>query len=190
MARVLTTVWVLGLATLFAWGVPLLRLFDAFQPMVVALSIMVAAVFVRLNRGMPALEWKSLELKKRTQLTTRIVDLSREYGWIITIDAVALSGLIALTVIGKDDIRTNWPGWTQQLSAGVIGATMALSVARMAYVVWRDCDIVKLQKYLIDASAARDASELETRASAEKIANIRSAGLRRIAPGEPKAWGE
>jgi hypothetical protein len=56
MARFLIIVWVLGLATLFALGVPLLRLFDAFQPMVVALSIMVAAVFVRLNRGMPALE--------------------------------------------------------------------------------------------------------------------------------------
>jgi hypothetical protein len=67
---------------------------------------------------------------------------------------------------------------------------MALSVARMAYVIWRDYDVVKLQKYLIDASAARDASELETRASAEKIANIRSAGLRSIAPGEPKPWGE
>jgi hypothetical protein len=63
MAWVLTIVWVLGLATLFAWNVPLLRLFDAFQPMVVALSIMVAAVFVRLNRGRPALEWKSLDLK-------------------------------------------------------------------------------------------------------------------------------
>jgi hypothetical protein len=82
--------------------------------------------------------------EKRTQLTTRIVDLSREYGWIITLDAVALSGLIALTVIGKDDIRTNWPKWTQQLSAGVIGATMALSVTRMAYIIWRDYDVVKL----------------------------------------------
>ena len=58
MARWLTIIPVSGLAALFGWGVPLVRLFDAFQPMIVALSIMIAAIFVRLNRGMPTLEWK------------------------------------------------------------------------------------------------------------------------------------
>ncbi|MBA4174542.1 MAG: hypothetical protein C0511_18290, partial [Hyphomicrobium sp.] len=73
MARVLTAVVTLLVAGLFAWAVPLVRLFGAVQPLIVALSIMVAAVFVRLNRGMPTLEWKSLEPEKRKELTTSIV---------------------------------------------------------------------------------------------------------------------
>ena len=190
MARWLTIIPVFGFAALFGWGVPLVRLFDAFQPMIVALSIMIAAIFVRLNRGMPTLEWKSLELEKRTQLTTRIVDLSREYGWIIAINAAVLASLVALTVVGKAEVRATWPSWLRQIMSGAIGGGAALCVARMAYVVWRDLDIVNLQKHLIDTSAARDAEAIETKASTDKIAAIRSAGLRKIGVAEPKSWGD
>lgn len=140
MARRLTIIGVLGLAGLFGWGVPLLRLFDAFQPMIVALSIMIAAIFVRLNRGMPTLEWKSLDLDGRTRLTASIVDLSREYGWIVAVDAAALAGLVALTVVGKADVQAIWPGWAQHLVAAGIGGGAALCVSRMAYVIWRDLE--------------------------------------------------
>ena len=47
-------------AGLFSWAIPLERLFGAFQPLMIALSIMVAALFIRLNRGMPTLEWLTL----------------------------------------------------------------------------------------------------------------------------------
>lgn len=190
MARWLTIAAVLGFAGLFGWGVPLVRLFDAFQSMIVALSIMIAAIFVRLNRGMPTLEWKSLDLENRTKLTGKIVDLSREYGWIVAINTAALAGLVTLSVVGKADVQGRWPAWAQHMVASAIGGGAALCVARMAYVVWRDLDIVKLQKMLIDASAARDAGELETKAAKDKIADIRAAGLRKIAGSKPKAWGE
>jgi Flp pilus assembly pilin Flp len=190
MARSLTIFGVLGLAGLFGWGVPLLRLFDAFQPMIVSLSIMIAAVFVRLNRGMPSLEWKSLDLAKRTELTSQIVNLSREYGWIVALNASGLVGLVTLTVVGKTEVQSSWPSLAQHVTAGCIGGVAALCVARMGYVVWRDLDIVSLQKHLIDASAARDADESENKAANAKIADIRAAGLRKVTTDTPKAWGE
>ena len=95
MARTLTIAVTLLAAGLFAWAVPLVRLFGAFQPLIVALSIMVAAVFVRLNRGMPTLEWKSLDPVKRKDLTASIVRVTTEYGWIIGING------------------WRWPGWSR-----------------------------------------------------------------------------
>ena len=190
MIRPLTIVVVFGLGCLVGWAVPLSRLFDAFQPLIVALSIMIAALFVRLNRGMPTLEWSSLDPAKRTELTTRIVELSREYGLIVAINAITLSCLLTLIVVSKDDIRVNWPMWAQQITAGVIAALVALGVMRMAYVVWRDYDIVILQKYLIDQSAARNLAEAENKKAAEKISEIRSSGLRKIPLGDPRALGE
>lgn len=189
MLRYLTISWVIVLGLLFGWGVPLLRLFDAFQPLVVALSIMVAAIFVRLNRGMPTLEWKSLEPVERQALTGMIVALSGEYALIVLVDALALCGLVALTVVGRSEIG-HWSNNAQCLVSGLIGALIALSIARMAYVIWRDFDIVKLQKHLIDTSAQSEAVASQAKASNEKISDIRSAGLRKIASQEPKAWGD
>lgn len=189
MARALTIVVTLVVAGLFAWAVPLVRLFGAFQPLIVALSIMVAAVFVRLNRGMPTLEWKSLDPDKRKDLTASIVNVTTEYGWIIGINAVALAGLVTLSVIGKDD-AVLWPVWTQRAVSGGVGGMVALCAARMAYVVWRDIDIVRLQKRLIDGAAVRESDERERALADEKVARIRGANVRPVEVKAPKAWGE
>ena len=190
MARALTIIVVMAAAALFGWGVPLVRLFGAFQPMIVALSIMIAAVFVRLNRGMPALEWKSLDPDERKKLTSRIVDLAAEYGWIIAIDAAALIGLVSLSVVGKDDVAAFWSARAQHGTAGVIGGVAALCIARMGYVVWRDIDVVRLQKRLIDGAASREVTDRQEELAATNVANIRSAGLRKVDVAPPKAWGE
>jgi hypothetical protein len=170
--------------------VPLARLFAAFQPATVVLAIMIAAVLVRLNRGMPTLDWKSLELEKRTHLTSAIVDLTREYGSVIAVNAGLLASIITLTVVGNDEVQAAWPYWTQQGSAAAVGAGAALCICRMAYVIWRDLDIVRLQKHLIDASAARDTIEIETNASSAKIADIRAAALRKITPRDQRPLEE
>ncbi len=190
MTQLLTVLIVLGSACIIGWGIPLSRLFDAFQPLNVALSITIAALFVRLNRGMPTLEWSNLDPTKRSELTRRIVDLSREYGWIVAINAAALFIIMALIVVGKEEIDRHWPAGVQRVVAGIIAGLVVLGVLRMAYVVWRDQDIVKLQKHLIDGSAARDIGENEAKKSAEKIAEIRSVGLRKVPSTDPKAWGE
>ena len=188
-ARPLTILAVLFAAGLFTWTVPLGQLFDAFQPIITALSIMVAAVFVRLNRGMPTLEWKSVEPDERQKLTSRIFEITKEYGWIIAIDAIALLGLLIMTVIGKAEIA-NWPAWAQRVASGAVGGLIALSIARMAYVVWRDIDVVRLQKQLLDGMASREALEAESTRANQKVTAIRSAGLRKIEVPPPKAWGE
>lgn len=189
MARATTIVVTLLAAGLFAWAVPLARLFGAFQPLIVALSIMVAAVFVRLNRGMPALEWKSLDPVKRKDLTASIVSVTTEYGWIIGINAIALAGLITLSVIGATDAAL-WPEGVRRGVAGTVGGLVALCAARMAYVVWRDIDIVRLQKRLIDGAASRESNERERALADEKVATTRSANVRPVEIKPPKAWGE
>lgn len=189
MARALTIVVTLVVAGLFVWAVPLVRLFDAFQPLIVALSIMVAAVFVRLNRGMPTLEWKSLDPEDRKGLTAAIVRVATEYGWIIGINAALLAGLVSLSVIGKADAAL-WPEWVRRLTSGAVGGFASLCAARMAYVVWRDIDIVYLQKRLIDGTATRELNEHERALANDKVASIQSANVRRVEVKPPKAWGE
>lgn len=190
MARWITIVAVALGAALFAWAVPLARLFDALPSMITALSIMVAAVFVRLNRGMPTLEWKSLDPDERKNLTSRIVGLAKEYGWIIAINAATLLGLVTLSVVGKAEVAAYWPSLAQRLAAGAIGGLGALCVARMAYVVWRDVDIVMLQKRLVDGTATREWTEQQGKLADEKVASIRSANVRKVDVAPPKAWGE
>jgi hypothetical protein len=189
MARAITIAVTLLAVGLFAWAVPLVRLFDAFQPLIVALSIMVAAVFVRLNRGMPTLEWKSLDPDDRKGLTAAIVRVTTEYGWIIGINAAVLAGLVTLSVIGKTDAGL-WPDWIRRVTSGAVGGFASLCAARMAYVVWRDIDIVRLQKRLIDGAAARESNERELALADSKVASIKAAGVRAVEVKPPKAWGE
>lgn len=190
MARALTIVAILVAAALFGWAVPLSRLFDAFQSMITALSILAAAVLVRLNKGMPTLEWKSVDPEGRARLTSQIVEISTEYGWIIVVYAIALLGLIAMSVVGKSQVSATWPDWTQRAVAAAIGGVAVLCIARMGYVIWRDIDVVRLQKHLIDGLASREIGEGNLKRAEEKVALIRSSGVRKVDIPQPKAWGE
>jgi len=187
MARI-ATIFVTILATgLFAWAIPLDCLFRALQPLTVALSIMIAAVFVRLNRGMPALEWKSLDPKKRKDLTASIVNVTLEYGWIIGMNTFALVGLVALSVIGATETIL-WPKGVSQAVSGMVGFLITLCIARMAYVVWRDIDIVRLQKHLIDEAASREIDDREHFIADEKVAGIKAANIRPVEVRPPSSW--
>jgi hypothetical protein len=163
---------------LFGFVVPLTRLFEAFQPMIVVLSVLVAAVFVRLNRGMPSLEWKNLEPEKRLRLTAKIVALSRDYVWIVSINGLTLLLLVTLLVVGRDEVSRTLLPVGQKLVSALIGAFFFLCVARVGYVVWRDCDIMELQKELIDKAAGEEMHALENKSADEKIAAMKLAGLR------------
>ena len=172
-------------AILFGWAVPLLRLFDGFQPMTVALSIIVAALLVRLNRGMPTLDWKSLRQDDRERLTGSVLALTKEYVAILAINVVLLVVLVSLMTIGKVAIQS-WtsaiPSWTNLISpvvSGAIGALVALCLARM---IWRDFDIVRLQKKLLDAAGERDQAEAQSKIANEKMGEIRASSIRRVQP--------
>ncbi len=179
MARTLTVVCTFAAAALFSWLVPLARIFGGLQPLVVAFSIMIAAVFVRLNRGMPSFEWKAVKPRDRANLTSAVVSLSAEYGWLLLLMAVGLTGMVSLTMIGKAT-SSSWPEWVQRIGSAAIGGIIALCAARMCYVVWRDIDIIKLQKQLIDDAATNELSDQDMLLAERKVADIQAASVRKI----------
>lgn len=193
MAYVATIAACLIFAGIFAALVPLARLFDAFQPLIVALSIMAAATLVRLNRGMPTLDWKSLEHGALTRLTSRIVEISREYLEIIGVLSTLLATLVTLTAVGRDLLvgtatATGWPDFSQKAISAIIGGLTALSVFRMGYVLWRDYDIVRLQKEIIDSASQKTELLRQSAVATEKVTNIRGAALRPVSSADPKPW--
>lgn len=174
MVLIATFLVVISAGTFFGWKVPLDHLFDAFQPMIVALSIMVAALLVRLNRGMPTLDWKSLKQEERVAITGAILQLAKEYVFIVSTNSVLVVVLLTLSVTGKLE-ATKWEASTQQLISAFIGGAITLCAARMGYVIWRDYDIVRLQKKLIDGAGERENQEAQQKLAEAKIAEIRAA---------------
>jgi hypothetical protein len=182
----LATISVVIFASVVFWAtVDIAQLFGAIQSITVALSIMVAAILVRLNRGMPSLEWKALSGTERTKLTSRIVELSLEYIWIIAVDTVTLVLIIGMTIVGKNNVLALGERWQSSLSAAV-GGLLGLCLARMVYVVWRDYDIIKLQKTLIDGSSSREDLEEEVKTALEKVGKMKSAGLKAVPRKDPR----
>jgi hypothetical protein len=146
-------------AAIFGLFVPLDRLFDAFQPLTVALSIMAAA----------------------------LLGVTREYVMIATICAALLLTLLALTTVGKPAAQL-WIEPVQRLLSALVGSMVALCIGRMGYVVWRDYDIVRVQKALIDAAADKEEQEREAQAAVDKVADMRATNVRGVASPAPKAW--
>lgn len=188
MPRAVTVATMFLLAVTLFLTVPVTRLFAAFPSLIVALSIMVAALLVRLNRGMPTLEWKGMDPAGRSDLTAKIVEITREYVVIFSVNGLLLAALVSLTVLGDKQIAATWMDLTQRGASAAIGALLGLSFSRMGYVVWRDYDVVKLQKSLIDRAAASEERDGQALAADDKIAVIRGAGLRNVASADPKPW--
>lgn len=188
MGRVWTIFVCLAAAVGFGWKVPLVRLFPVFQPMVVATSIMVAAILVRLNRGMPTLDWKTLKQPQRERLTAAIVSLTREYLGIFALNISLVLSLLVLQAIGEGEVKFEWHPAFQGAVSAFIGGLLAASLLRMTYVVWRDYDIVRLQKKIIDSSSAEEGAELEIKSADQKILTMRNAGLRKIDSPGPRSF--
>lgn len=186
MLRLLTIGATLTGAAVFG----LLLKFEQFekilQPLVVALSIMAAGLLVRLNRGMPTLDWKSLDANDRKILTQKIVELTREYMLVLSAHGLALMSLLLLAV---RDAKT-FVGYWQHTAMAVAGGLIALCGARMAYIVWRDFDIVRLQKKLIDDSADKETVAKASEEALSKVSTIRASGLRPGPKPEVSDWNK
>ena len=200
MQRSATIALCIVVGILFAWQVPLDRLFDAFQPVMTALSIMAAAILVRLNRTMPAIDWKILGRASRERLTAEVVALAEEYLWFLFIIGLVILGILTLVVIGRgaifgvasgaSDPTKAWYWWWRRGDAGLLGAAGAFVCARMSYLVWRDVDIVRLQKHVIDLAAAQAHQTEQETLAAEKRASIGRANLRSVPTSRPKNWDD
>jgi hypothetical protein len=175
MVRALTIVIMLAGAAIFWRWLSFADFLRIVQPLIVALSIMAAGLLVRLNRGMPTLDWKSLETNDRKILTGKIVELTQEYLFVLLLQSCTLAALLALDVVAGDQQRS--PSSWDRPALAAIGALLALCIARMGYIVWRDHDIVKLQKKLIDDAADREALKKAQEEALSNVAAIRAAGL-------------
>ncbi len=171
------------------WLLNIERIFPVLQPITVCLSIMAAAVFVRLNRGMPSLDWKTVPPRDRKNLTKEIQSISFEYVGVLILASVTVTTLIVVASIGSADFLCLNP-WVGRGLIGWFTFCLLLTVWRMAYVVWRDYDIVKLQRKLIDDEANRQIHAEEVAESDKKIERIKEAQLK--APPLPpvKQWDE
>jgi hypothetical protein len=186
MLRLLTIAALFAGAAVFGLWLTLDQFAKILQPLIVALSILSAALLVRLNRGMPTLDWKSLDVSDRKMLTQKIVELTREYMLVLSVHGVAM---ISLLVIAVKDAKT-FSGYAQQGTMAVAGGLVALCGARMAYIVWRDFDIVRLQQKLIDDSADKEAIEKASQEALSKVTSIRTSGLRPGPKPEVSDWNE
>ncbi|WP_131725591.1 hypothetical protein ACTTAF_06630 [Rhodobacter capsulatus] len=140
-----------------------------------ALSIFIAAVLVRLARGMPTLDWKSVPLEKRKMLTGELVDVSREYAGLLALLMLLLLLTVSIGAISMWFAPENTV-WRKGMSA-LIGMLVSLSVLRFGYVVWRDLDIVSLQKTVIDGMADQELASKNSETATAKIEQMRMAKL-------------
>lgn len=163
----------LAVALLIAWQVNIARLFQTFQPIIVCLSIMAAAIFVRLNRGMPSLEWKSLTTQQRKQVTSAVLKLSKDYVIGLIVTATNIIIIIILTAIGKYD-ALKFEKYYQLGIVFIFSISLILSIIWMGYVIWRDYDIVRLQKRIIDDASDREESESQSVEASKKTAAMKS----------------
>jgi hypothetical protein len=165
------------LAALAGWQLDVARIYAVLQPATVCLSIMAAAIFVRLNRGMPTVDWKSIKPTDRQQLTTSVVDLAVDYLVGLALTFTTLMSIMVLTAATKNDVLL-LPHLFQQLVVGVFVALSLLSIIWMGYVIWRDYDIVLLQQRVIDDAAKQDITDHNRKIAESKIEDARSANLK------------
>ena len=177
---------VLG-AAVFWYAVPLSDLSRAAASSITALSIITAAVFVRLNRGMPNLDWKGAAASQRTNLTQSIVSLTREYSILVGVNAVFLVGALVLVGAGPDAHENLLP-YGRGIITSSAGFLTGLVVSRMAYVVWRDYDIVVLQKHLVDAASEAENIKTESAAASLRREQIAASQLRSQPSITPQPW--
>ncbi len=167
----------LVLAGIAAAGINITRLYRIFQPIVVCLSIMAAAIFVRLNRGMPSLEWKAITPKERMDLTGAILRLAKDYviGLGITFFTICL--LIGFSLFKPSDLMF-FTISQKKIAVFVFFSSLFSSLIWMGYVIWRDLDIVKLQKTIIDSAATKEENDAQIAEASAKIEASKSSGLR------------
>lgn len=142
-------------AAAFYVAVPIGFVIQASQQTSICLSIMIAAVFVRLNRGMPTIDWKALSRNEKERLTAMVEAIAKEYAGIAAICGITLIGIITLSAIASHIPATSVEPIGHWIS-GFFGGAMTLCISRFGYVIWRDVDIVTLQRTVIMAADQRE----------------------------------
>ncbi|MEI6640384.1 MAG: hypothetical protein WCL10_00005 [Novosphingobium sp.] len=158
--RLFTVVSVVGCAALAGWLVPIDEWVAVAKSVMTVLAILAAAILVRLNRGMPTIDWSKVKAEDRVKLVSEIQKLAREYGVTLLFVGSALVLFLILDRSGASSplgafIATK-PHAVSVVISAAAGAISAFALIRIGYVVWRDIDIVDLQAGVIAQAANAD----------------------------------
>lgn len=171
--RIATIFLVLAAAVFSGWLVPASEWAATAKSILTVLAIFAAAILVRLNRGMPTIDWSKVDPEDRSHLVGAIKRLAREYGVTLIVVGVTLALFLVLdrtggeTPLGK--LLASAPGYVPSIISAVSGGIISFVLIRIAYVIWRDIDIVDLQAGVISQAANAEKRERH-KANADAIA--------------------
>ncbi|MFS8143733.1 hypothetical protein [Rhizobium sp. BR 249] len=163
-------------AALAGWQLNISRLFPTFQPISVVLSIMAAAIFVRLNRGMPTIDWKSLTGEERNRIAERMVAIAGDYVVGLGFSGCSIATLVCLVALGPQQATS----LSREMQVGIVSwfiFSLGASTVWMGYVIWRDYDIMLLQKQVIEEATLREQRERDIQAAKEKSAAMKASSV-------------
>jgi hypothetical protein len=151
---------------------------ESAKSLLTVLAILAAGVLVRLNRGLPTIDWSKVNPESRGDLVKKMRDISVEYGITLAQIGVLLVGLLASEMIdlpvagyGFYDI----PPLIRAIVSGFAGGSLIFVFSRMVYIVWRDIDIVELQADVITEAATSEVKVgQQTKAKAIKSAGVKN----------------
>lgn len=141
-------------------------------------SIMAAAILVRLNRGIPTVDWKSVDGDALVALLDRLEDIAREYLVTLTVIAVTIIVLFVVPFLSSLTLYYDVP--IKRSVAASLGFLFGILISRMAYMVWLDLDIVRLQRAVIISSANTIDGEKQKALASEKLKKIADARIRSL----------
>lgn len=130
-------------------------------------GIIAAAILVRLNRGIPTIDWKSVDIDSTKTILDRFEDVARAYIYIMLIVCSSIFLILFLGFVQKYTF-TYKIDITNGMSS-FFGFLFGLLISRMAYVVWLDLDIVQLQKAVLLATAEAEEAKKQGIIANEKI---------------------
>jgi MFS family permease len=155
--RLTTILAVVISAAISGWLVPASEWAATAKSILTVLAILAAAILVRLNRGMPTIDWSKVDSDDRVRLVEDIKKLAREYGvTLVFVGFTLVLFLILDRTIGDTPLAVMISSAPNYISTAISAATGAISsfvLIRIAYVVWRDIDIVDLQAGVISQAA-------------------------------------
>lgn len=161
--RLTTILIVIASAAISGWLVPASEWAATAKSILTVLAIFAAAILVRLNRGMPTIDWAKVNPDDRTNLVCDIKRLAREYGITLIFVGIALALFLVLDRTSGDTPLSNLiaeaPRYVPSAISAFAGAVSSFVLIRIAYVVWRDIDIVDLQAGVISQAANAEQAE-------------------------------